>query len=142
MEEPRNMLNTWPTHFQLSRKLGNHATKCRHIWYSIVLNLRQLAGLPVLFAGDLNNFKEEILGNLARSRIINVEGLPLSHYNVPKGEFLGHPKGLFLLFTTEMWERFSYYAMRAILVLYLTSQARGMGWTNSDALSMYALAAR
>lgn len=72
------------------------------------------------------------------SIIINVEGLPLSHYNVPEGEFLGHPKGLFLLFTTEMWERFSYYAMRAILVLYLTSQAQGMGWTNSDALSMYA----
>lgn len=36
------------------------------------------------------------------------------------GEFLGHPKGLFVLFFTEMWERFSYYGMRALLVLYMT----------------------
>ena len=34
--------------------------------------------------------------------------------------FLGHPKGLFVLFFTEMWERFSYYGMRALLILYLT----------------------
>ena len=32
----------------------------------------------------------------------------------------GHPKGLYLLFFKEMWERFSYYAMRGILILYLT----------------------
>lgn len=57
--------------------------------------------------------------------------------NVPKGEFLGHPKGLFLLFTTEMWERFSYYAMRAILVLYLTDTAQGLNWSNADALELY-----
>src|SRR5262249_14852429 len=35
-------------------------------------------------------------------------------------EFLGHPKGLVFLFTTEMWERFSYYGMKALLVLYMT----------------------
>ena len=35
--------------------------------------------------------------------------------------FLGHPIGLFVLFFTEMWERFSYYGMRALLVLYMTS---------------------
>ncbi len=35
-------------------------------------------------------------------------------------EFLGHPRGLVILFFTEMWERFSYYGMRALLVLYLT----------------------
>src|SRR5580704_16813941 len=35
-------------------------------------------------------------------------------------EFFGHPKGLAFLFTTEMWERFSYYGMRALLVLYMT----------------------
>ena len=63
--------------------------------------------------------------------------------SVPKaGEMLGHPKGLFLLFTTELWERFSYYAMRAILVLYLVDKVyseggKGMGWTQGDALSMY-----
>jgi dipeptide/tripeptide permease len=37
-----------------------------------------------------------------------------------QGTFLGHPKGLYLLFFTEMWERFSYYGMRAILMLYMT----------------------
>ncbi|MEZ5048035.1 MAG: hypothetical protein R2766_00140 [Saprospiraceae bacterium] len=37
-------------------------------------------------------------------------------------ELFGHPKGLFVLFFTEMWERFSYYGMRAILVLYLICQ--------------------
>jgi len=34
-------------------------------------------------------------------------------------DFLGHPRGLTFLFTTEMWERFSYYGMRALLVLYM-----------------------
>jgi POT family proton-dependent oligopeptide transporter len=37
-----------------------------------------------------------------------------------KGTILGHPKGLYLLFFTEMWERFSYYGMRGILMLYMT----------------------
>ncbi len=36
------------------------------------------------------------------------------------GDLFGHPKGLAFLFTTEMWERFSYYGMRALLVLYMT----------------------
>ena len=36
-----------------------------------------------------------------------------------EGDFLGHPRGLTYLFTTEMWERFSYYGMRALLVLYM-----------------------
>ncbi len=37
-------------------------------------------------------------------------------------EFLGHPVGLFVLFFTELWERFSFYGMRALLVLYMTKQ--------------------
>ncbi len=37
-----------------------------------------------------------------------------------KPEFLGHPKGLYLLFFAEMWERFSFYGMRALLIFYLT----------------------
>lgn len=53
----------------------------------------------------------------------------------------GHPKGLFLLFGTEMWERFSYYAMRALLVLYLVDQVRieggGLGWDHASALKLY-----
>jgi hypothetical protein len=36
-----------------------------------------------------------------------------------EGDFLGHPRGLTFLFTTEMWERFSYYGMRALLILYM-----------------------
>ena len=52
---------------------------------------------------------------------------------------LGHPAGLFVLFFTEMWERFSYYGMRAILVLFLVS-AMGLGgwdWPREDALALY-----
>lgn len=59
-----------------------------------------------------------------------------------QGTLLGHPTGLFLLFGTELWERFSYYAMRAILVLYLVDQVRGqggngLGWSEADAISLY-----
>ncbi|WP_077146671.1 peptide MFS transporter [Sphingopyxis sp. KK2] len=43
------------------------------------------------------------------------------------GTFLGHPKGLFVLFFAEMWERFSYYGMRALLMFYLTKH-----WLFSD----------
>lgn len=51
----------------------------------------------------------------------------------------GHPKGLFVLFFTELWERFSFYGMRAILVLYCVAQTNngGLGWTNDRALSLY-----
>ena len=56
-------------------------------------------------------------------------------------ELFGHPVGLFILFFTEMWERFSYYGMRAILVLYLVGQATGdnagLGWSNGEALALY-----
>ncbi|WP_184002183.1 peptide MFS transporter [Stakelama sediminis] len=46
----------------------------------------------------------------------------------PQPEFLGHPKGLYVLFFAEMWERFSYYGMRALLIFYLT-----MHWKFTDA---------
>lgn len=50
-----------------------------------------------------------------------------------------HPPGLYLLFMTEMWERFSYYGMRAILVLYLTKSLvnGGLGMNESTALALY-----
>ncbi len=61
--------------------------------------------------------------------------------SISKKTFLGHPVGLFVLFFTEMWERFSYYGMRAILVLYLTSLTAGdnpgLGWTEGNALALY-----
>jgi len=53
---------------------------------------------------------------------------------------MGHPAGLFVLFFTEMWERFSYYGMRAILVIFLTGAILGdnpgWGWDTSSALSL------
>lgn len=54
---------------------------------------------------------------------------------------MGHPAGLFVLFFTEMWERFSYYGMRALLVLFLTSSILGdnpgWGWPREHALAIY-----
>ena len=52
---------------------------------------------------------------------------------------LGQPEGLFFLFFTEMWERFSYYGMRSLLVLFLVSSVSGGGWglQNAEALSLY-----
>lgn len=60
---------------------------------------------------------------------------------VKQKELFGHPVGLYILFFTEMWERFSYYGMRAILVLYLVSATTegnaGLGWTQAEALALY-----
>ena len=47
------------------------------------------------------------------------------------------PPGLYLLFGVEMWERFSYYGMRAFLVLFLVSSAGGLGWTKQEAANLY-----
>ena len=61
-----------------------------------------------------------------------------SEYN--QRTVLGHPSGLFVLFFTEMWERFSYYGMRALLVLFLTASLMdegGWGWPREDALVLY-----
>ena len=50
----------------------------------------------------------------------------------------GHPKGLIILFFTEMWERFSYYGMRALLVLFLVSTVNGgFGWSEAEAINLY-----
>jgi proton-dependent oligopeptide transporter, POT family len=56
-----------------------------------------------------------------------------------KTNVIGHPAGLFVLFFTEMWERFSYYGMRAILVLFLTSSLidGGWAWPREHALALY-----
>jgi POT family proton-dependent oligopeptide transporter len=55
------------------------------------------------------------------------------------GAFFGHPPGLSVLFFTEMWERFSYYGMRAFLILYMTAPAAagGLGFADADAASIY-----
>lgn len=59
--------------------------------------------------------------------------------NIFDAPVLGHPQGLFILFFTEMWERFSYYGMRALLVLFLMSSIGegGWDWTSGQALSLY-----
>lgn len=59
-------------------------------------------------------------------------------------QLFGHPIGLYILFFTEMWERFSYYGMRALLVLYMTTSTLGtdprgvgLGWSEERALELY-----
>ncbi|KAA3633016.1 MAG: MFS transporter, partial [Bacteroidetes bacterium] len=54
-------------------------------------------------------------------------------------EILGHPIGLFVLFFTEMWERFSYYGMRALLILFLVAKVSegGWEWTRAEAYSLF-----
>jgi POT family proton-dependent oligopeptide transporter len=56
-------------------------------------------------------------------------------------QLMGHPAGLFILFFTEMWERFSYYGMRALLVLFLVSglSEGGWAWEREDALKLYGI---
>ncbi|MBZ9778013.1 peptide MFS transporter [Psychroflexus sp. CAK8W] len=58
-----------------------------------------------------------------------------------KKELFGHPAGLYILFFTELWERFSYYGMRAILTLYMlakvSSDNPGLGWEEGKALATY-----
>ncbi|MFN1835743.1 peptide MFS transporter [Balneola sp. MJW-20] len=58
-------------------------------------------------------------------------------------EFLGHPRGLATLFFTELWERFSYYGMRALLVLFMTTEAMGsnpgLGFSVGKATAIYGL---
>ena len=64
-----------------------------------------------------------------------------NHAELQQKTLFGHPIGLFVLFFTELWERFSYYGMRAILVLYLVSETSGdnpgMGWADGDAIALY-----
>jgi len=59
-------------------------------------------------------------------------------------ELWGHPIGLYVLFLTEMWERFSYYGMRGLLTLYMAAELTskdpegpGLGWTEPEALKLY-----
>ena len=56
-----------------------------------------------------------------------------------KDKVLGHPAGLFVLFFTEMWERFSYYGMRALLVMFFTASLLdgGWGWPREHAYAIF-----
>jgi len=59
----------------------------------------------------------------------------------PQTGFFGHPRGLATLFFTEMWERFSYYGMRGILILFMVDaiQTGGLGMTDGKAAAIYGL---
>lgn len=61
--------------------------------------------------------------------------------SVPQKGFFGHPKGLFTLFFTEFWERFSYYGMRAILLFYMYYEVSkgGLGISETTALSIMSI---
>jgi POT family proton-dependent oligopeptide transporter len=59
--------------------------------------------------------------------------------NLFKDKVIGHPAGLFVLFFTEMWERFSYYGMRALLVMFFTASLMdgGWGWPREHAFAIF-----
>ncbi|HEV8112263.1 MAG TPA: peptide MFS transporter [Planctomycetota bacterium] len=62
-------------------------------------------------------------------------------HSAPDTSFFGHPRGLMTLFFTEIWERFSYYGMRAILILFMTTSlaAGGLGFNASQAGAIYGI---
>jgi len=70
---------------------------------------------------------------------MSTKAIPFGGSDINQRLFLGHPSGLFVLFFTEMWERFSYYGMRALLVLFLTSSLmdEGWAWPRESALALY-----
>src|SRR5713226_6819028 len=70
---------------------------------------------------------------------INTDGSSAEAASIDRG-FFGHPRGLSTLFFTEMWERFSYYGMRAILTLYMTKTLAegGLGFDEKYASLIYA----
>ena len=67
----------------------------------------------------------------------------MNNNTIERKEIFGHPTGLYVLFFVEMWERFSYYGMRAILTLFLAAPIlldnpqSGYGWSNAETLSFY-----
>jgi POT family proton-dependent oligopeptide transporter len=66
---------------------------------------------------------------------------PAAEFAEHDTRFFGHPRGLSTLFFTEMWERFSYYGMRALLILFMTAPvaAGGLGFDTATAGPIYAL---
>jgi proton-dependent oligopeptide transporter, POT family len=54
-----------------------------------------------------------------------------------QGDLKSHPKGLYVLFGAEMWERFSFYSMLALFTLYLQNAEEGFGWVRNDATRLY-----
>ena len=69
---------------------------------------------------------------------IPADAVPLDSIPLPRSEeFLGHPKGVFVCFFTEMWERFSFYGMKALLLLYLIQHHKFGDRVGLDVLGAY-----
>src|SRR5713226_8493976 len=68
-------------------------------------------------------------------------GLPGKGPSATDKGFFGHPRGLATLFFTEMWERFSFYGMRALLILFMVASVErgGLGFTDAKAGAIYGL---
>lgn len=68
-----------------------------------------------------------------------MQGTDSQTNNFFDSKVLGHPSGLFVLFFTEMWERFSYYGMRALLVMFLSASLLddGWGWPKEHAYALF-----
>lgn len=98
-------------------------------WYSII-SCNQVRVI-VLSAG----YKKIILN---QPDYIMANGNPAT-----MNDFFGHPRGLSTLFFTELWERFSYYGMRALLVLFMTAEALGenpgLGFSVGEATAIYGI---
>ena len=74
-------------------------------------------------------------------RMITTEAREAGVASAGDTRFFGHPRGLSVLFFTEMWERFSYYGMRALLILFLTAPLAtgGLGFDTAQAGAIYGL---
>src|SRR5918999_88307 len=83
---------------------------------------------------------EDIGGFVALSSAARVDPVPRVA-DAFDTAFFGHPRGLSTLFFTEMWERFSYYGMRALLILFMTAApaAGGLGFDTATAGAIYGL---
>ena len=73
---------------------------------------------------------EAIIPNIAAIFLVALLGGGAGSATSRKPEVMGHPKGLYMLFFAEMWERFSFYGMRALLIFYLTQH-----WLFNDSKS-------
>jgi POT family proton-dependent oligopeptide transporter len=73
--------------------------------------------------------------------MVKTPDLAVHDASLPSRSFFGHPAGLSTLFFTELWERFSYYGMRAILLLFMTAAVAegGLGWDAAKAGPIYGL---
>src|ERR1700712_4252846 len=82
---------------------------------------------------------------MAKTPDLEIAGLATDTFagdaSLQSGGFFGHPAGLSTLFFTELWERFSYYGRRAILLLFMTAAVAegGLGWDAAKAGPIYGL---